>query len=54
MIYIERVKERNNDMKDFEKFKVPVDKLRRVCSREEFDFCKTTVDVSPLDGFIVQ
>ncbi|MDF9409978.1 MAG: Lon protease [Pelotomaculum sp. PtaB.Bin013] len=39
---------------NFEKLRIPVDKLRRICSRDEFDFCKTTVDVSPLDGFIVQ
>ncbi|OPX85237.1 MAG: Lon protease [Pelotomaculum sp. PtaB.Bin117] len=42
------------NLDSLEKLKVPVDKLRRVCSREEFDFCKTTADVSPLDGFIVQ
>lgn len=43
-----------NNMETLEKLKIPVEKLRRICSRDEFDFCKTTVDVSPLDGFIVQ
>jgi len=40
-------------MQDIDKYKVPVEKLRRICSREELDFCDTTADVSPLDGFIV-
>ncbi len=37
-----------------EKYKVPVEKLKRVCHSNELDFCKTTADLEPLDGFIGQ
>ncbi|BAF60066.1 hypothetical protein PTH_1885 [Pelotomaculum thermopropionicum SI] len=37
-----------------EKYRIPVEKLRRVCRDEELDFCRTTEDVPPLDGFIGQ
>lgn len=34
--------------------RVPVEKLKRICRLEELDFCNTTLDVPPLDGFIGQ
>lgn len=37
-----------------EKFAVPIEKLRRLCLEEELNFCNTTEDVPPLDGFIGQ
>ncbi|MFA4884382.1 MAG: AAA family ATPase [Desulfotomaculaceae bacterium] len=37
-----------------EKYKVPVEKLKRVCHSNELDFCETTADIEPLDGFIGQ
>jgi lon-related putative ATP-dependent protease len=38
-----------------EKFRVPVEKLKKVCNFEdELDFCKTSLDVPPLDGVIGQ
>ncbi len=37
-----------------EKYKVPVEKLKRVCHSKELDFCDTTADIEPLDGFIGQ
>lgn len=37
-----------------EKYKVPVEKLKRVCHSKELDFCETTADIEPLDGFIGQ
>lgn len=37
-----------------ERFKVPVEKLKRICHDKELDFCKTTADIEPLDGFIGQ
>ncbi|MDD4169104.1 MAG: AAA family ATPase, partial [Desulfotomaculaceae bacterium] len=41
-------------MNIYDRLRVPAGKLRRVCSQEELDFCKSTQEVSPLDGFIVQ
>ena len=41
-------------MKDVKKFTVPVEKLRKVCCEEELDFCRTTEDMQPLEGFIGQ
>ncbi|MDD4346744.1 MAG: AAA family ATPase [Desulfitobacteriaceae bacterium] len=38
-----------------EKFRIPVEKLKKVCNFEdELDFCKTSLDVPPLDGVIGQ
>ena len=40
---------------NFEKFKIPVDKLRKKCSiSEDLNFCQTTKDVSMLKGVIGQ
>ncbi|OPX88823.1 MAG: hypothetical protein A4E53_01782 [Pelotomaculum sp. PtaB.Bin104] len=50
----EKGKEMSEIMNIDDRFKVPVEELRRVCTQEELDFCKSTLDVSPLDGFIVQ
>ncbi|TEB18027.1 Lon protease [Pelotomaculum sp. FP] len=41
-------------MKNLELHRVPVERLRRTCKPEELDFCMTTEDVPPLDGFIGQ
>jgi lon-related putative ATP-dependent protease len=38
-----------------DKFRIPVEKLKKVCDFEdELDFCKTSLDVPPLDGVIGQ
>jgi lon-related putative ATP-dependent protease len=37
-----------------EKYAVPVEKLRRLCLQEELEFCHTTEDVPPLEGYIGQ
>lgn len=37
-----------------ERYRVAVEKLKRVCRDEELSFCKTTADLRPLDGFIGQ
>lgn len=41
-------------MKSWELHRVPVERLRRTCKPDELDFCRTTEDVPPLDGFIGQ
>jgi len=41
-------------MQSLELHRVPVERLRRVCKLDELDFCTTTEDVPPLDGFIGQ
>lgn len=42
-------------MDNMDKYLVPFEKLKRVCNFEdELDFCKTTLDASPLDGVIGQ
>ncbi len=42
-------------MKTEDKYRIPLEKLRKVCNfEEELDFCKTSLDVPPLDGVIGQ
>ncbi|MDD2554042.1 MAG: AAA family ATPase [Desulfotomaculaceae bacterium] len=41
-------------MEDMARYRVAFEKLKRVCRDEELDFCKTTADLRPLDGFIGQ
>jgi lon-related putative ATP-dependent protease len=42
-------------MVSVEKFRVPVEKLKKVCNFEDdLDFCKTSLDVPPIDGVIGQ
>lgn len=41
-------------MQSLELHRVPVERLRKFCRPDELDFCTTTEDVPPLDGFIGQ
>lgn len=41
-------------MENMSKYIVPIERLRKVCCGEELDFCKTTEDMQPPDGFIGQ
>lgn len=42
-------------MKSIEKYRIPLENLRKICNfEEELDFCKTSLDVPPLDGVIGQ
>jgi lon-related putative ATP-dependent protease len=42
-------------MKTADNYRIPLEKLKRVCNFEdELDFCKTSLDVPPLDGVIGQ
>ncbi|MGE5626682.1 MAG: Lon protease family protein [Solirubrobacterales bacterium] len=42
-------------MNNMDKYLVPFEKLKRICNfEEELDFCKTSLDASPLEGVIGQ
>ncbi|MDD2554397.1 MAG: AAA family ATPase [Desulfotomaculaceae bacterium] len=41
-------------MENMGKYQVPIEKLRKVCCGEELNFCKTTQDMLPPEGFIGQ
>lgn len=41
-------------MENVSKYKVPAERLRKVCCGEELDFCRTTEDMQPPEDFIGQ
>lgn len=42
-------------MENIEKYKIPLENLRKICNfEEELDFCKSSQDVPPLEGVIGQ
>ena len=41
-------------MKIHDQYRVPIDKLKKVCNSEELKFCNSTLDVSPLDAIAGQ